>query len=72
MKIFFGAIGVIVAGAIVSALGVEGWAWRGLAAGVGAGCGWLVHGMIVDRSERARIARELEQDRIRYEQQSKK
>ncbi|HZE68821.1 MAG TPA: hypothetical protein VE135_04750 [Pyrinomonadaceae bacterium] len=72
MKILFGAIGAIIAGAIVSALGVEGSAFRALAAGVGAGAGWLVHGMIQDRTERARIARELEQDRIRYEQQAKK
>jgi len=36
MKILFGAIGAIIAGAIVSALGVEGAAFRALAAGVGA------------------------------------
>jgi uncharacterized membrane protein YeaQ/YmgE (transglycosylase-associated protein family) len=72
MKIFFGAIGAMIAGGIVTALGVESAAFRALAAAVGLGCGWLAHGMFEDRQDRARIARELEQDRIRYEQEQKK
>jgi hypothetical protein len=67
MKILLGVIGAIIAGGIVSVLGVESSAFRAIAAAVGLGCGWLAHGMLEDREDRARIARELEQDRIRYE-----
>jgi hypothetical protein len=76
MRLIFGVIGAMIAGGIASALGIYGGfgagAFRAIAAAVGMGCGWLLYGMIEERQERARIARELEQDRIRYEQERKK
>lgn len=68
MKIIFGAIGAIVASSIASAIGVQG-AFRSIAAAVGLGAGWLLYGLIEDRQERKRIEVELEQDRIRHEQE---
>ena len=72
MRLILGVIGAMIAGGVATALGIESAAFRGIAAAVGLGCGWLVYGMFEERQERARIARELEQDRIRYEQERKK
>jgi hypothetical protein len=72
MRIIFGAIGAMIAGGIVSALGIPSGIVRAIAAAIGLGCGWLAYGMLEERRDRARIARELEQDRIRYEQEGKK
>jgi uncharacterized membrane-anchored protein YhcB (DUF1043 family) len=44
-------------------------AFNAIAAAVGLGAGWLLYGLIEDRHERKRIEFELEQDRIRYEQE---
>lgn len=72
MRIIFGVIGAMIAGSIVSALGIPSGVVRAIAAAIGLGGGWLVYGMLEERRDRGRIARELEQDRIRYEQESKK
>ena len=69
MKIIFGAIGAVIAGGIATILGVQSGAFRGIATAVGVGCGWVLYGLLVERQERKRIEFELEQDRIRYEQE---
>ena len=61
----------MIAGAVASALGIQLGAFRGIAAAIGLGCGWLLYGVIKEKRERVRIACELEQDRIRYEEERK-
>lgn len=57
MRIILGAVGGMIAVGIASALGVGG-AFEAIVGGVGLGCGWLVYGLLVDRNERTRIARD--------------
>lgn len=69
MRTIFGVIGAIIVCGIASALGMRSGAFNAIAAAVGLGAGWLLYGLIEDRHERKRIEFELEQDRIRYEQE---
>ena len=72
MRAIFGAFGAMIAVAIISSLGVRSSAFTAIGVAVGMGGGWLLYGMLQEKQERLRIERELEQDRIRYEQEGKK
>jgi DNA-directed RNA polymerase subunit RPC12/RpoP len=71
MKILFGAIGAVIASAIIPLLGIHSAVINTLLVGFGIGGGWLLAGILKEKQERIQLNRELEQDKIRYEQERK-
>jgi Na+-translocating ferredoxin:NAD+ oxidoreductase RnfA subunit len=75
MKIFISLIGAAIGSGIMSLLpmyGGLGAVMKGVGAAVGFGGVMLLFGLFEERNERARIEYELEQDRIKYEPESKR
>ena len=71
MKVFFSLISAAIGSGIMSLLPIHGGLYgvmRGIGAVIGFGCVMLLFGLFEERKERARIEYELEQDRIKYEQ----